>query len=95
MASEPFCVFECNSIGDKILLFSQEKLKKCREILSIRGTLKLKYDDINLPVTVTETHGYHSKCCKDFLAVPKKYIIKYNALKSSETPTSRSDEAGK
>ncbi|CAH2096461.1 unnamed protein product [Euphydryas editha] len=95
MASEPFCVFECNSIGDKILLFTQEKLKKCREILTIRVALKLKYNDVNLPVTVTKTHGYHSKCCKDFLAVPKKYIVKYDALQSSETPsTSRSDEAG-
>ncbi|CAH2088404.1 unnamed protein product [Euphydryas editha] len=62
MASEPFCVFECNSIGDKILLFTQEKLKKCREILTIRVALKLKYNDVNLPVTVTKTHGYHSKC---------------------------------
>ncbi|XP_017875132.1 uncharacterized protein LOC108622012 isoform X2 [Ceratina calcarata] len=50
----------------------------------------MKYSDIVFPECVDASHGYHSKCRKNFLAMPKKYIEKYEELASevNASPTS-------
>lgn len=54
----------------------------------------MKYSDIVLPQTVTAVHGYHSVCCKSFLAVPGAYSKKFKEQKTSSEPSTAST-AGK
>lgn len=81
---EKFCVFHCENVSDKIYLFTEEKLQQCHEKLRVRKVLKMKYSDVDLPDHITENHGYHSICCKNFMAIAKKTLEKYNELKKSE-----------
>lgn len=84
MNSSTFCVFQCKDVPDKILTFTEEKLRQCYEKLCVRKALQMKYGDIDLPEQVSETHGYHSICCKNFLAIPKKYLQKFDEMKKSD-----------
>ncbi|XP_077264944.1 uncharacterized protein LOC143898963 isoform X2 [Temnothorax americanus] len=45
----------------------------------------MKYNDIVFPDCVNDVHGYHSTCRKNFLAIPKKYIDKYEELQNKST----------
>ncbi|XP_071649784.1 uncharacterized protein [Temnothorax longispinosus] len=65
--------------------FTEENLQQCREKLRIRVALNMKYNDIVFPDCVDDVHGYHSTCRKNFLAIPKKYIDKYEELQNKST----------
>lgn len=64
------CVF-CNRIDNKIILFVEDKLKKCQEVLRIRLKYKLKYKETELPSKINEVEGYHRKCYSSFTANEK------------------------
>lgn len=73
MASDKMkCVF-CKGHKDKIILFVVDKLKKCQEVLNVRFKYKLKYSDIELPIEINETDGYHRQCYSSFTALMAKY----------------------
>ena len=50
--------FVCNKSNGKIILFSEETLKKCQTVLKIRQKHNLKYKDIILSDEYTE-NCYH------------------------------------
>ena len=85
MSSNLSCVFKCEAVSGKIIKFTEENLQQCREKLRIRVALKMKYNDIVFPDCVDDVSGYHSGCRKNFLAVPKKYIEKYERLRNKST----------
>lgn len=68
------CVF-CNNSGDKLILFTEETLRKCRTILKLRKEHNLKYKDVVLPVELYES-GYHRQCYRSFTGLMKKYYVK-------------------
>lgn len=70
MSSKLSCVFKCEAVSGRIMKFTDDNLKQCRDILRIR---------------VDDVHGYHSGCRKNFLAIPKKYIEKYEQLQNKST----------
>lgn len=82
MSSQLSCVFKCEDVSGKIIKFTEENLQQCREKLRIRVALSMKYNDIVLPDCVNDITGYHSACRKNFLAIPRKYIEKYDELQS-------------
>jgi len=49
----------------------------CQEKLNIHVAYKLKYEDIILPSVVSNVHGYHSPCYKNFISIQKKYTEMY------------------
>lgn len=53
MADTLIC-FVCNKSVGKIILFSEETLKKCQTILKIRKKHNLEYKDIILPDEYTK-----------------------------------------
>lgn len=85
MSSKLTCVFKCKAVSGKIMKFTEENLQQCREKLCIRIALNMKYSDIVFPDCVDDVHEYHSGCQKNFLAIPKKYIKKYEELQNTST----------
>lgn len=85
MSSKLTCVFKCKAVSGKIMKFTEENLQQCREKLRIHIALNMKYSDIVFPDCVDDVHGYHSGCRKNFLAIPKKYIEKYEELQNTST----------
>lgn len=83
--------FVCNKSDGKIILFSEETLKKCQTVLKIRKKHNLKYKDIILPDEYTE-NGYHRGCYKAFTGLMKKYLTSEpeNWTKNSEKQKSAS-----
>lgn len=77
MSSKLSCVFKCEAVSGKIMKFTEENLQQCREKFRIRVTLNMKYNDIIFPDCVDDVNGYHSGYRKNFLAISKKYIEKY------------------
>jgi len=77
--------FICKKSDGKIILFSEETLKKCQTVLKVRKKHNLKYNDIILPNEYTES-GYHRGCYKGFTGLMKKYLTTEPATskKSSE-----------
>ncbi|KAK9876673.1 hypothetical protein WA026_014051 [Henosepilachna vigintioctopunctata] len=71
MDKHPICVI-CKTSEDKIIIFDEETLQKCREMLTIRKKSGSKYGDVTLPETVNEEDGYHSKCFKKFVRPKEK-----------------------
>ncbi|XP_041988826.1 uncharacterized protein LOC121740251 [Aricia agestis] len=65
--------FVCKKSGEDIIMFSEETLKRCQNILKLRKIHKLKYKDIILPSEYTES-GYHRTCYKAFTGLMKKYF---------------------
>lgn len=72
MGDTLICVI-CNKSSGKIILFSDETLKKCEFILKLRKKHNLKYNNIILPREYTES-GYHRECYKSFTGLMKKYF---------------------
>lgn len=77
--------FICKESSGKIILFSEETLKKCQTILKIRKKHNLKYKNITLPNEYTDS-GYHRECYKAFTGLMKKYFSSepVNSEKNSE-----------
>ncbi|CAG9834603.1 unnamed protein product [Diabrotica balteata] len=70
---EQKCVF-CNSVrNEKLLLFSEETISKCKKVLRLRKFHKLKYNDIILPDEIYDS-AYHSSCYKTFTALKRQYL---------------------
>lgn len=95
MTSVTKCVFCCDNADTKIILFKEDILQKCTDILKVRVAYKFKYayNDV-LPATPDEINGYHTTCYKTFTAIKQKYVDKYNdSLKSQQpaNPTSESE----
>ncbi|CAB3246039.1 unnamed protein product [Arctia plantaginis] len=65
------CTF-CEKSSDKLILFTEITLKKCKIILQQRVTHNLKLKDVVLPEDLYDK-GYHRECYKNFTALPKKY----------------------
>ncbi|GFR07011.1 hypothetical protein TNCT_628861 [Trichonephila clavata] len=86
--------FVCNKSDGKIILFSEETLRKCRTVLKIRKKYNLKYKDIILPDEYIG-NGYHRQCYKAFTGVMKKYLTSkpVNSTKNSEKQKSVSVSA--
>ncbi|XP_053949368.1 uncharacterized protein LOC128857645 [Anastrepha ludens] len=72
------CVFNCSMISEKIIIFEEDKLKKCQHISKVRIAFDLKYSDIVLPEIVDGVSGYHRLCYKAFTSIQNKYLDKYN-----------------
>ena len=67
------CVF-CSAVKtDKLILFSEETMSKCRKILRLRKLHDLKYKDIILPDEMFDA-AYHSSCYKTFTALKRKFF---------------------
>ncbi|GFR19483.1 hypothetical protein TNCT_219891 [Trichonephila clavata] len=86
--------FVCNKSDGKIILFSEETLRKCRTVLKIRKKYNLKYKDIILPDEYIG-NGYHREYYKAFTGVMKKYLTSkpVNSTKNSEKQKSVSVSA--
>ena len=70
--TKPICVF-CKKKAEKIILFTETRLKNCNEILKIRKEYNLQGKDVELPELLNEIQGYHSKCISNFTALKAKY----------------------
>ncbi|GFY54385.1 hypothetical protein TNIN_203771 [Trichonephila inaurata madagascariensis] len=77
--------FVCNKSVRKIILFSEETLKKYRTVLKIRKKHNIKYKDIILPDKYIN-NCYHRKCYKAFTGVIEKHLTSkpVNSTKNSE-----------
>ena len=80
------CVF-CQGKNDKIILFVDDKLKKCQEVLSVRVKYKLKYSDTELPAEINNMDGYHRQCYSSFTALMAKYR---NSIETDDSSNSSS-----
>lgn len=67
------CVFCKSKDVKKIVVFSETTLRKCKSVLKIRQNNKLKYNDVNLPLEVSSTEGYHTRCYSNFTALSGRY----------------------
>lgn len=67
------CVFCDTKKTDKLLLFSEETMSKCKKILRLRKFHKLKYNDTILPDELYDS-AYHSCCYKTFTALKRKFL---------------------
>ncbi|GBP62840.1 hypothetical protein EVAR_44695_1 [Eumeta japonica] len=80
------CVF-CQKSNDKLILFSEETLKKCKQVLKQRETHNLKLRNIKLPEDLYDS-GYHRECYKILLLSQKYYsatpVKNRNLLNESE-----------
>ena len=66
------CVF-CKSKNDKIIVFSEVTLEKCRNVLKIRQKNQLKYKDVILPLEVPSSKGYHTRRYSNFTSLSGRY----------------------
>lgn len=66
------CTF-CKQSHDKLILFSEETLKKCKNVLKQRIIHTLKFKDVVLLDDLYD-NGYHRECYKNFTALPNKYF---------------------
>lgn len=64
--------FICKKSEGKLILLSEETLKKCQTVLKVRKKHNLKYANIILPDEYTDG-GYHRECHKTFTGVNKQY----------------------
>jgi len=88
MANKMKCVF-CKGKNEKIITFEDEKLIKCKEVLSVRVKFNLKYNNVQLPDEVNTSDGYHRQCYSSFTALMAKYrnISDNNSVSSSNLPS--------
>lgn len=84
MSSKLECVFCAKEKDDKVHLFSEEAMKKCRLILRKRKFHNLKYQDIVLPSDIYDS-GYHSSCYRSFTALKKNFFETSENVVPSET----------
>ena len=83
------CVF-CDTVKtDKVLLFSEDTISKCRKILRLRKFHKLKYNDVVLPDEMYDSR--YSSCYKTFTALKRQFIstdVKKTVLPQPSTSSS-------
>lgn len=72
-------------MAEKIILFKEETIAKCRAKKEIRDQTKKKkskYDDIILPDVIDNTTGYHSSCFKSYCSISFKKTDSNSSLSS-------------
>lgn len=69
---KPICVF-CFKKSEPLHLFAPSYLEKYKNILEIRKNNDLSMKDTKVPVEINDFQKYHSKCYRQFTALPKKY----------------------
>jgi len=74
MANKMKCVF-CKGKNEKIIIFEDEKLIKCKEVLSVRVKFNLKYNNVQLPDEVNTSDGYHRQCYSSFTALMRDALF--------------------
>lgn len=87
------CVI-CKKSSGKIILFSEETLKKCQSILKLRKIHNLKYKDIILPSEYTDS-GYHRGCYKSLTGLMKKYFTSKSQSSKKTIETDKEKETEK
>ena len=60
---------------EPIILFNEESLEKCRQVLQKRKEGNLKYADTALPSIGDHQSDYHISCYRKFIALPKKHRL--------------------
>ena len=79
--------------SESIKKIDDDKWKKLLSVVTTRKTLvrKTKYDQIiaDFPEQLEEDHGYHSKCYKNFTAMPK---VEVSSAETTTTVRTRSSE---
>lgn len=91
MAELSNCVF-CNNSGDKLILFTEETLKKCQTILKLRKEHNLKFKNVVLPVELYES-GYHRQCYKSFTGLMQKYYVKKSSNVTEDSSSASSSRS--
>lgn len=87
MASTHDCCVICGKYrDDKLALFTEQTLEKCKSVLSVRNAHNLKYRGLCLPTAVDEISGYHSGCYRNFTAVAKKYFDQSPSILLGNSP---------
>ncbi|KAK0180597.1 hypothetical protein PV327_002963 [Microctonus hyperodae] len=86
------CVF-CTDLSGKKIMFSEEKLKKCVDILNCRIKFNLKYAQVQLPPSVNTTDGYHRQCYSAFTSLMAKYrnVCVSTSASITDVPSTSSD----
>lgn len=74
--------------SDKVIIFNEERLQKCRNILKIRQQNNLKFAKVVLPSDLTTPKGYHAQCYRNFSALMKQYTEKSFATLSEPSTSS-------
>lgn len=82
------CVF-CHKSSGSVIMFLEQTLKKCKDILKLRQKYKLKYKDVVLPGEEMEG-GYHRECYKTFTALMKIYNENSDVTPKASTDRSTS-----
>jgi hypothetical protein len=80
---KPFCVF-CKKRTEKLIIFTDEAVNKCKNILEIRQNNKLAMSDAIVPSEINDFQRYHSKCYRLFTALPTKYRQRNESTSISE-----------
>lgn len=92
MADNLKCVICASEKDEKVLLFSEETLKKCQRILDLRKHHNLKYKDVILPSDLYDC-GYHRSCYRVFTALKTKFYEMKDTKKKDVAPsTSQSNK---
>ena len=55
-----------------VLLFNENTLSKCKYVLTIRKSQRLKYSSIVLPESTETDRGYHLVCYRRIIALSQK-----------------------
>ena len=55
-----------------VLLFNENTLSKCKYVLTIRKSQRLKYSSIVLPESTETDRGYHLACYRRIIALSQK-----------------------
>lgn len=87
------CAF-CEKCDEKLSLFTEETLKKCRVILRQRKIHNLKFKNVVLPVDLFDA-GFHRECYKSFTGLNKKYYSQKAATTKKCTGTENSSNIAK
>lgn len=56
------CVVCKKVTSDKVIVFDEGRLQKCKEFLKVRQQHGLKFKEVVLPENVVPTKGYHVQC---------------------------------
>lgn len=82
------CVF-CDTVKtEKLQLFSEVTVSKCKTILRLRKFHNLKYKDVILPDDIYDS-AYHSSCYKTFTAL-KRHFLSTNVRENDSSQPSTS-----
>ena len=82
------CLHYSSETKVPVILFNENSLPKCQEILSLRKGQGLRYSTFELPTKMDKSHGYHMECYRKFTALSKAQREKLGCLKNTRTDSS-------